>query len=163
MREHREVVHHSFSYSQIQTLCSTKSSRETLQNLPHKVPYAIFSQLRQTKEKKWHIMKKGRNIYGFLCKYNMANFEAFRWSISLGTNYEIGKSASSSSFTALMLLFLMHKCLAGQFICTTIWFVGIAIFHYSFIPTSFIPIFHKLESSKSTWVHSQAKDFPNKL
>ena len=26
MREHREVVHHSFSSSQIQTLCSTKSS-----------------------------------------------------------------------------------------------------------------------------------------
>ena len=127
MREHREVVHHSFSYSQIQTLCSTKSSRKTLQNLPYKVHYSIFhymllyffpnkssSLCRHRLRKKSGTYRKREEATLDFCGYRIWQiFKCYCWNISLSTNSEIGKSASSSSFAALMLLFLMHKCLAG--------------------------------------------------
>ena len=114
----RKYVHiHS---SQFQGLCSMKSSSEMLQNLPyfwnmkthivifhfmllyffpnecpdlcrHRTGHSLGEKIKQ------HKMKNKKKLRGFSYSKRMANFEAFRWNFSSGTNPEIVRSDVFSS------------------------------------------------------------------
>ena len=124
LKQKQHICLHS---SQFQSLCSTKSSSETLQNLPYFVHtktqscffrFSFCATLCHRpghslgKNIKLHKMKNRKSNFGF--SYIMANFEAFRWNFSSSTSPEIGRS---DQWMAALLSMLLVAVAAGCVHC----------------------------------------------